>query len=131
MRLIWRRGNKRGDLNNEIARGRGKEGGQGEQFSTWCLPMAACCAPSIGSVSIATNGLYTVAEQAQIPNLPAVIEDGNREIEPSLLGSRLMLTTSYKKEEGRLEFGVGDHSLVWYRYTQTLSACHAAIISPG
>jgi len=82
-------------------------------------------------VSIATNGLYTVAEQAQIPNLPAVIEDGNREIEPSLLGSRLMLTTSYKKEEGRLEFGVGDHSLVWYRYTQTLSACHAAIISPG
>ena len=28
--------------------------------------------------------LYTVAV-AQIPNLPAVIEDGNREIEPSLL----------------------------------------------
>jgi hypothetical protein len=62
--------------------------------------MAACCALLIGSASIATNGLYTVAEQAQIPNLPAVIEDGNREIEPSLLGSRLMLTTSYKKRKG-------------------------------
>ena len=45
--------------------------------------------------------LYTVAEQTQIPNLPAAIEDGNREIEPSLLGSRLMLTTS-RREEGRL-----------------------------
>jgi hypothetical protein len=29
--------------------------------------------------------LYTVAERAQILHLPAAIEDGNREIEPSLL----------------------------------------------
>jgi hypothetical protein len=29
--------------------------------------------------------LYTLAEQAQIPKLPAPIEEGNREIEPSLL----------------------------------------------
>lgn len=72
-----------------------------------------------------------MAEQAQISNLPAAIEDGNREIEPSLLGSRLMLTTSYK-EEGRLgEFGVGDHRWSSIVTPQTLSVCHAAIISPG